>query len=643
MGIQHIEDLKPQELLDFLKSWNLDNSKFQVSEKVDGSPMAFGLDETGRFYFRSKNTKFYSEKDIPDIFFMKNFSKYFRLLKDVPLAEITQKLSKRYGFSFKQAIEITGEGVPSYDHNIVIYDEEKIGLGIFVIFLTVVDGQEIRNANFWAAMAKEINDYSSIQFFAVPQIDLSQLNFDNSLIVSLSDLIEKHGNILGSPARTPEIKQLKSQLLDSIKKIGMSAKQQALLTKVNPNFGEEYEGLVIAGPGGRLVKIVDKEGFTKKGKDNYFFIKLAMKALANFKRAIKSNPEDLQIALKTWEEDLARVEEDFSKRQDEYITIPKKAEDTENEIQWQEAMIEQVKKLLAKNVDPKEISEKFLSKKMASEGRIITEGGGIFDEVNSAVPKKLLPTNIQAALKNAGLDNLSFEPVGNINKTYLGDIDVGVSFEDLSEKIGSAAKETFWKDLEAFLKKQNVKFKILSGLSQFHVLSSLVNTNGQKLASISKNGEVGKEPGIIQIDFFVGNVGWMKDTSSGAPEESKYKAKYRNLLLNAMFAKITWQGKKDPLVFNKLEMARDGFKLVQKRKSPADGKAKKISEHVFSVDADTVAHVLFDRGTKWSDMDSYEKLDALFMGDGFRFKSLRDEISKEFLTTLAKNKLEAPR
>lgn len=641
-GIKHIEDLKPQALLDFLSNWNLDKKNFHVSEKVDGNFFGFGLRD-GQFYVRSKNKEWQSAEEVPNLFFMQSFKDYFRLLEKVPLDSIMRELASKYGYSYNGNVDIEGEAIPSYDHNIVIYDENKIGDGIFVIFGTTIEGQKFNNPNFWLDLAEQMNKFTSVKIFAVPEIDLSRLEFENDLIVSLEDIVTTHGNFLKKPARKPEEKELKQKLLAAVKEIGMSAKQQVLQTKFQSLFGDEYEGLVIAAPNGDLVKVVEKGKFTQRKEMNWHFIDQLIQAQNDFKRTVKSDPSRIKPALVQWHKDLVGISRDYKENKDQYITIPKKGQDTEDSIELDTKMIKAMEDMLGE-MSPEEVVAKYFNKEIVPESRqfnssvLLSEGGGAFEEVNSVVPKELLQSNIQHALNIHGLGDLKFELVGNVNKPFLGDIDIAVDKNEIIEKY-NLSEDNFWEDLEGLLKGPH---KIIKGLKQFHLLSPLVDNNGKPVNAIDKEGNELEEPGQIQIDIFVGNLGWMRSIVSGAPAESKYKAVYRNLLLAAAFANIKWPSKADSSVFNKLTMdPREGFKIVQKQLG-SKGKAKKVGERNFSVDPDVVGQVLFDKSVKWRDIESFEKLWSLFISDKFRFKSQRDEIVEEYKKTLLRNKKDIP-
>lgn len=346
-GIKHIEDLKPQAMLDFLKTWNNleQRRKFIVTEKIDGSYLSFGLKE-GKFFLRSKNKIFFDIQKIPNIFFMNSFKKYYQSFQKIPLDRIITNLSKKYGLDYSGSIEISGETVPSYDHNIVIYNKAKIGNGIFIIFKILIGDKQNNIQAFWEDLIAEINNNTSIQLYAVPKINLMDFEFNNETLIFLENLLEKYSNFLSKPARKPEDKKLKQKLLVAVKEKGIQAKQQILKKGLVSLFGEECEGYVIQTLTGDLVKIVDKEFFTKRKKQNWYFIDLLQKAQRNFRRSIKEDPKNIHNEIKTWEKELKRIKQDFEQNKNKFISIPKKKQDTENFIKLDFLVLQTMKQML---------------------------------------------------------------------------------------------------------------------------------------------------------------------------------------------------------------------------------------------------------------------------------------------------------
>jgi hypothetical protein len=271
--------------------------------------------------------------------------------------------------------------------------------------------------------------------------------------------------------------------------------------------------------------------------------------------------------------------------------------------------------------------------------------GNVFKDSNSVVPKELLGLNVEVALRQSNLMDIRYNLIGNIDKPYLGDIDIAMSRKELIEKL-DLNPEAFWKELDGFLKENAArKYKIHKGLDAFHLLVPLVDLSGKHLSAIDKEGQVNEDkPGFVQIDIFVGELNWMKNIMCGAPKESQYKANHTHKFLGAIFATLQWPSKKDPTMHYKFTLnPRRGLKIVKRQQTSADQKPKKISEKVFSVNSNIVAKLLFSSDVKWKDINSYEKLYKLIMSNKFRFENQRDKIFNEFKETLIRNKMEIPK
>lgn len=292
--------------------------------------------------------------------------------------------------------------------------------------------------------------------------------------------------------------------------------------------------------------------------------------------------------------------------------------------------------------------------------RILSEGGNVFPEVNSAVPKAFLETNIENALEIAGLGDMKYEIVGSKNKPYFGDIDVAVDEDELRKIIGidkTADMKQVWAALDAYVKgTASPGHKIIPGLSQVHLLAPLIDDKGAQMNAVDREGVDLGTPGMIQIDVFVGHLGWMSRTSSGAPLESKYKAVYRNVLLAAIFSNIPVEptpeeidkySKKLPGVEIKkrfLVNFRKGMieRLYYEEKFGKTGKPVKnptkvtLEENVVT-DANELAQYFINGSATWDDMDSYEKLMDLVTGKKFKYPSLRSKVLEDFKSGLGDN------
>ena len=174
--------------------------------------------------------------------------------------------------------------------------------------------------------------------------------------------------ILDVPARTPESKKLKEKLLNDSKKLGLAAKEQVLKFEFKSLFGDEHEGIVITSKTGDMIKIVDKDKFTKRKEENWVYINKLMDSQNEFKKNIKQFPFDLGMWLKNWKNDITNIYFQFLDEQSKNtitITIPKKFIDTEKSIKLDFDRVDMMEKLLYnEKKSPLEIREMFLTKKI---------------------------------------------------------------------------------------------------------------------------------------------------------------------------------------------------------------------------------------------------------------------------------------
>ena len=248
----------------------------------------------------------------------------------------------------------------------------------------------------------------------------------------------------------------------------------------------------------------------------------------------------------------------------------------------------------------------------------VTEGGAVFPSCNSAVPREMLDSTIRNALEMSGLYNLDYEIVGNKSKPFCGDVDIAIDSKQLTDEMELERPESFWQALDDFLKYSDVnKYKVNKGLQQIHLLAPLVGQSGDKANAVDDKGEEFPLPGLVQIDVFIGNLGWMKDLTSGAPAESRYKAVYRNLLLSSIAREVKWDvpGENPDEYYRYSINFRDGLKKNRYKMVPPTGRQRKpqritMESDLISTDPNELASILFGKGVKWSDIESFEKLYA---------------------------------
>lgn len=596
MSIQHIEDLPQSKLDSLIQNWN--DKRVTITEKVDGSYMTFGLKD-GNFFLGSKNLNFTRFDNIPNIFFYDEFRKYFKIIYYLPIENILSGLERKYKLSLPRTFE--GEAIPSSEHNIICYDLNKIRNGVFVFFKTF----EKNNNELWNDLVEQLNVFSVIKFHVLPKITTEiSLNKNNNI---------KH---------------------DILSKL-----------KFSPLFGENYEGIVVEF-NNEFVKIIDKEKFNKIKQINWTFINAATKYKLQFKTKTKKDVSKIKENLEIWLLDLNELEKKFKTEGYKTLTIKKKKSDTLKYIEFcrKDIILPLFEKINEET--PEQVFNRFLNKNYSDPVKPVKQKDHttIFKNTNSCIPKNLIKTNIEQTLEDIKLKNLKYNIVGNNDSNYIGDLDVAISKQDIVNKINS--KEDFWKDINNHLKSIEVDSYVLKGLRQFHISTPLRNDNKKELHAINRNGKELNMPGLIQVDFFVGNMKWMETILSGKPKESEYKASYRNVLLRSIISSLRWQNKNN-FCYGSIEW-KDGIKIntskisEPKTKKEHTNKEERIKEKIIIEDSNQLARFLFGRNTTWSQINSFEKLFNLYQSKQFRFNKFRHIINQAIIINYVESNMQVP-
>lgn len=252
--------------------------------------------------------------------------------------------------------------------------------------------------------------------------------------------------------------------------------------------------------------------------------------------------------------------------------------------------------------------------------QLLLQGGKALGNTASQVPKKYLNSTIKHALKDAGLSGAKYNVVGNTSSQFLGDVDIAINIDDLI-KNWNLPKEHYSKQFWDAIKNkiQNLEgAKVTSGLKVFHIPADLVDESGNKLPSYKDGKEVPDSEGRIQIDVFVGNLDWMKDIISGKPEDSNFKAVFRNIFLMTIVSTIERYNTKPDKngeydehkyalqISSGVEKVTTHFAMPsEKSKNP---KPISVKREPYINNQNELAEWIFGKGTSWKDIDSFEKI-----------------------------------
>jgi len=241
-----------------------------------------------------------------------------------------------------------------------------------------------------------------------------------------------------------------------------------------------------------------------------------------------------------------------------------------------------------------------------------------------------------------------------------GDLDIAISIEHVKKAFKCKTEEDAVKKISEIITSLassiykeygheghlSVKdfFKLMPGLMTFSVGFPITNTDG-------------KQEGLfVQLDIMpsdnVDLVGWAM--SSPGYKESSTKGAVRNILLSTMIKYCEMKVvKKDdngePAVWKRYYLnPKSGlYYATQERKLGKSGKYTKESsitdKKLITGNKDKIVQFLFGPKHKASDFITFEQLWAAFNSDDFKYQSKREEIKKEFINTLKRQKYDVPK
>lgn len=316
MGIAHLEDLRPNDLLEALEL------QWTVSEKLDGSFLEFGLDADGHFYTKRKTPDiYYSENDWP----AKGWTNGFRSAHTV--LELMVSELKAYGlmvagdnatceilnghqpntirYQLDNGIFITKwNGTTPLDAFPVETDEGSPFINDFQAFITqqqiisddgvTLVAKDQRQAWTVYVLGKGFENFKDT-FFSLPSQSMKALEIQTyaeelKSFLKEASLVEGWTNqqILevklnkrpdNIPAENwshmkPILAKERDHVDPQVRHFVLCLKQRALeyFTQFNQSEsgGTQMEGIVVQLPSGTLFKLVDRKPFTKANRFTHF-------------------------------------------------------------------------------------------------------------------------------------------------------------------------------------------------------------------------------------------------------------------------------------------------------------------------------------------------------------------------------------
>ena len=283
VGIEHLEKLKPVAFVKLIKELKAAGGKFtaensEISLKVDGFGLRFGLDENNRFFLESSNSgpQF---KDNAFTEYTKNkkgevdkisvaYDEIFKVLKS---NKTLQSLLQQYndGNGIKIICECLynpiGEEIEEKIRFVSVkYDKKKLGKIATFVLIDVVDGN---NRQLDKKILDKIKKLITTDNYKFTDANIRLKKIDFSLeIEDLLKFIEKYPDfetvVVSRKKKDKEIKNIiKSTLVDYQHK--MSAKIIQMID--DKKFGDEFEGIVVKFLDKKF-KVINKQDFSNKNK-----------------------------------------------------------------------------------------------------------------------------------------------------------------------------------------------------------------------------------------------------------------------------------------------------------------------------------------------------------------------------------------
>lgn len=298
--IIHLDEMSTDDFIKFVSGFiDLANRNVEVSEKIDGQNFSFGIDKDGNFFSKTKKSRPVMDPSLYGEFsFLDGIKKYhtvlnsnIRILQSLK-DEVRRLENKNEEFDF----QIFGEILPSSQTNIVKYDAEKIGNGAIVLFDIKVDGvsllQKPYSKKLFTSIAKKLDNKSGWRVYEKPLVDQNAFKFNVNHLITLESLYRKYFDILKSRKRADsatkeKAKRVIQSLMDNIKGQfikNMLQNRKSVLGNVSP------EGFILRDfSNNLLVKLVDKDSFSKENAEGSRFVKAAMTAVRNTNMEIKND------------------------------------------------------------------------------------------------------------------------------------------------------------------------------------------------------------------------------------------------------------------------------------------------------------------------------------------------------------------
>jgi hypothetical protein len=284
--IIHLDEMSTDDFIKFVKGFvDIANRNVEVSEKIDGQNFSFGLDLDDTFFSKTKKSKPITDASAYGEFsFLQGLKEYHSVLNSNVriLKSIKNEIRKLNKSDEKFGIQIFGEILPSSQTNIVKYDADKIGNGAIVLFDIKINGITILQKPYskviFSMIVKGLDNKGGWRVYEKPTVDQNTFKFEVNHLLTLETLYRNYFDILKSRKRADKetkdkAKRVIQSLMDNIKGQflkNMMQNRKSVLGNVTP------EGFILRDfSNNLLVKLVDKDSFSKENTEGSRFVKEA--------------------------------------------------------------------------------------------------------------------------------------------------------------------------------------------------------------------------------------------------------------------------------------------------------------------------------------------------------------------------------
>lgn len=681
-GIVHFDKAKVSTIMPIIRKLIDMSGDLEVTEKVDGSPLRAGVAD-GKFYTSTKHGSKVFDVDVPkayDADFLKSFAEIHSKLSGSSLVSIIKKFTT----SNEQLIR---DLVPNFDlnkfdlelafefiksrSNVIAYDPLQVGEGALIILNITIDGTGVMRTPIGQKLIEHLKTQlkSSLKIHTMAFHDISTAKGAITVdVIKDFEEIERELHAAGN-AVTASLQGRAQVIIDAIRD-SLIANWVDLQDK-NMLGGTEIEGLVIRdSQTGDIVKLVNREKYTQRGKDLWRFRNTTAAATEKFRRNIINDafggdkllvdlvtqapasnfkkrygsitasalsdriPDDedgeraakLNSLIDAFEDEVKELWTTASAVHERLRSAAKTTpelkvvdDNVEAEREQYDSLLANIKEWRDATGDVPRLIELITPKsrwmkKLANESvhhtqasTMLREGGNAFDDVEAVTFDEYDELWKDITTRLTSIGISSVEPIGSTGKkSVMGDIDVAIEVGP-DVDVGQVLKDTFGK--------MNVRSV---GGSTFSVRWPFAGRH-------------------VQVDIMVGRLGYLRWARFGVGDRNgpakPIKGIYRNMLLNTLTRVMSTQhiddNRRERLAF---DFDKGLFKVIQQRASGDRWKRVKGADAatLVSDDPDEIIRILLgDVGH----IETFQDLVAAIRSSS-KVGASADDIFREFIADM---------